>query len=985
MRGAARPWNRVPLCGDACGRFVEVTPEGNVGRMFRDLDWKREYATLAGEAGDAAGTPVPWRTRMFIVRAIDAEWREKDGAPMRRSKVRFTDEQVEAFRRVADAFADHVRVYSGGRARLDATVKVLDEPLTRLDGSGDMVHPWMDAVAPVIFAHARPEDVDSVMLFWPAGDIPHKNVWGLTGYPAFDGAGYSWVTYLGGAIDERVYAEVAFHEWLHQLEFTRGAMLGYPGLPTLHDGERCGYVADAGHPGWMTWYRDFSTTYMTPAMWSKHVPRRPPAGSRPSFEGGFVREWLVAGPYPNAGGAGLDVRRFDEASSLPEAGEAAGNRRWQRVETGRDVLDLAAGLSPRERVTAYAHVYVRSPRARTARLFLGSDDGVRVAFNGREVWRHRVDRGTRPDQDSLLLSLKAGWNRLLFAVDQGGGAWGLCARLTRADGGPIPDLTFRARRPTEDAEIVREDEAPVPPSEAWKLRFYDWDAVKDDPWAKLPELTEARLRDVTGDPGLRLETGEAFTALVATAPVRTPGVDARLDFGRESLAWLRHRRGGIDRDLLLVRPDVADLWLHDLDALDDPSVTVLGRVTAGNRPLIAVETRLPFSRERPPRSELGLLRAQDAGLAVNLIPEESAVALGEEVRCRVLVVNRTQAPADVPPLSIRRRAGAKDGEVAWGAGEGLRLEAGETRAFEVRIPLDRAAERPGPYPLSLEAGSLCDVAVVAALEPVVLSVLDASTGAPLRGARTGAPLRVVARVRNNLSRPLRARVTLAAPAGWATAGATEAEVAVPPRAEGNASWTIAVPREVAAGVHRLRIGVETVAPAGAADALSHETALRASPWLIVGPFDHAERKGFATAYPPETVPFDRAAVFDGKGGKVAWSDLVPAEARCDAGGADFAQILVPAEWGVAYATADLESPDDRAATLSFGSDDTLTVWVNGEKVLARDVYRPAVPGQDSVEVRLKKGRNRLLVKVCQGVGGWEFFLGIPKDLALRAP
>ena len=35
--------------------------------------------------------------------------------------------------------------------------------------------------------------------------------------------------------------------------------------------------------------------------------------------------------------------------------------------------------------------------------------------------------------------------------------------------------------------------------------------------------------------------------------------------------------------------------------------------------------------------------------------------------------------------------------------------------------------------------------------------------------------------------------------------------------------------------------------------------------------------------------------------------------------------------------------------ISLGSDDTLTVWLNGEKLLAENVYRAAAPDQDRVD------------------------------------
>ncbi len=46
------------------------------------------------------------------------------------------------------------------------------------------------------------------------------------------------------------------------------------------------------------------------------------------------------------------------------------------------------------------------------------------------------------------------------------------------------------------------------------------------------------------------------------------------------------------------------------------------------------------------------------------------------------------------------------------------------------------------------------------------------------------------------------------------------------------------------------------------------------------------------------------------------------------------------------------------------------MWVNGELVHTNPVYRAASRTSDRVAVRLKKGWNKVLIKVLQGAGGW---------------
>lgn len=75
---------------------------------------------------------------------------------------------------------------------------------------------------------------------------------------------------------------------------------------------------------------------------------------------------------------------------------------------------------------------------------------------------------------------------------------------------------------------------------------------------------------------------------------------------------------------------------------------------------------------------------------------------------------------------------------------------------------------------------------------------------------------------------------------------------------------------------------------------------------------------------------------------------------------------------VAYAVAAFDSPRAvQNATLLFGSDDGAVVWLNGKRIHSISKIRGVNPDEDVVpNISLKAGRNLLVVKVGQGVGGW---------------
>jgi hypothetical protein len=58
-------------------------------------------------------------------------------------------------------------------------------------------------------------------------------------------------------------------------------------------------------------------------------------------------------------------------------------------------------------------------------LSLGSDDGLRVWLDGKQLLDRRVLRAAAPDQEKLTLNLKAGENRLLLKVTNAAGDYGL--------------------------------------------------------------------------------------------------------------------------------------------------------------------------------------------------------------------------------------------------------------------------------------------------------------------------------------------------------------------------------------------------------------------------------------------------------------------------------------------------------------------------------------------------------------------------------
>ncbi len=140
-------------------------------------------------------------------------------------------------------------------------------------------------------------------------------------------------------------------------------------------------------------------------------------------------------------------------------------------------------------------------------------------------------------------------------------------------------------------------------------------------------------------------------------------------------------------------------------------------------------------------------------------------------------------------------------------------------------------------------------------------------------------------------------------------------------------------------------------------------------WTIIGPFDNERGGGFDRRFGPE-VGLDLDASYDGKKRAVRWRDCPvsnPAGGRINLNA-----MLRPNDQVLAYAIVALRADVDTDAILHLGSDEAAKVFLNGAEVWKRDVRRRFAPDQDGVALRLRAGWNRLMIKVCDQEGAFEF-------------
>ena len=195
-------------------------------------------------------------------------------------------------------------------------------------------------------------------------------------------------------------------------------------------------------------------------------------------EKGFVRDWLVSGPYPNylrtdgsTRGIGTDflADAGGEQFAFPKAGDArtaiftadaskliAGQgsvNEWGKIETFTadatwKAMTFGDGVIDTDRVfgdvkdyfVLYAMAYFTAPEATDVRIAVGSDDYHAVFLNDKAIGSKKTSQGVQPGTFNYDARLRKGRNKILFKLIEVSGGSGFCVQVLGRDGRPVPGL-----------------------------------------------------------------------------------------------------------------------------------------------------------------------------------------------------------------------------------------------------------------------------------------------------------------------------------------------------------------------------------------------------------------------------------------------------------------------------------------------------------------------------------------------------------------
>jgi hypothetical protein len=135
-------------------------------------------------------------------------------------------------------------------------------------------------------------------------------------------------------------------------------------------------------------------------------------------------------------------------------------------------------------------------------------------------------------------------------------------------------------------------------------------------------------------------------------------------------------------------------------------------------------------------------------------------------------------------------------------------------------------------------------------------------------------------------------------------------------------------------------------------------------WKLIGPFANVGQKGVETSYPPEKTQ-DFGAEYDAKEQKIRWKDYV---SKDDNGIVDLNVGIGQHTEAVGYAATEFTSPAARDVEVRIGCYTVFKLWVNGELALHRaDAYTGMRFDHYRTRIRLREGKNTLLMKVCTDI------------------
>ena len=161
-------------------------------------------------------------------------------------------------------------------------------------------------------------------------------------------------------------------------------------------------------------------------------------------------EWHTVGPFVDTQRYLYNRKHGPEGKPIKLTAQykvPSGTLKWKKRtdwKDGKVYTDLPGAVSAN-----FLYRTITADKSQSLVVSLGSDDGIKVYLNNKEILKRNVARGAAPDQEKVTLKLNKGENHLLIKIINHGGAAGYYFSSNVPQTTVPPEVVTIAKVPTE--------------------------------------------------------------------------------------------------------------------------------------------------------------------------------------------------------------------------------------------------------------------------------------------------------------------------------------------------------------------------------------------------------------------------------------------------------------------------------------------------------------------------------------------------------
>ena len=154
--------------------------------------------------------------------------------------------------------------------------------------------------------------------------------------------------------------------------------------------------------------------------------------------------WMVIGPFDNKDGFRKKYPPEKSVNLKKTYNEKSRDIQWQHAndEIYDGFINMRSIFQKSNWSVGYGLIYVLSPEEKKVQFRFGTDDGSKIWFNDKEIWKFNQSGPALFDDNKITVVLEKGLNKILIKVCSQVGDWGFFFRITDKEGNGIENIQF---------------------------------------------------------------------------------------------------------------------------------------------------------------------------------------------------------------------------------------------------------------------------------------------------------------------------------------------------------------------------------------------------------------------------------------------------------------------------------------------------------------------------------------------------------------